>query len=542
MRLVPLWMVELVANVLMLALALYAVAGSRRIAKAHVHSSLWIYLQWQVSALALFATSHATAHILRRFLLMSGRADIWDALSPFTGVLNSMAFVIVGVLVFLYRDMRIAGEKLQDLEQARSELSKMNQALEKTQAELREANERLRETDRRKTQFLALLSHELRNPLTPILNGIHILERASPGQDQARRALAMVARQARHLTRLVDDLLDITRISRGKVQLQRERVDLSELARRIVEDHRAQFTAAGISVEERIEPGELYVQGDRTRLEQVVGNLLNNAIKFTGAGGSAVLSLNADARSGMAVLRVEDTGVGLRPEMLPLLFEPFVQDDRTLARSQGGLGLGLALVRSLVELHGGTVAAHSDGPGAGATFTVQLPMDMDVRPQPAEAALSPPSRRVGAYRRRVLVVEDNADTAESLRQILVLQGHSVEVAHDGLEGLRAAERSHPEAVLCDIGLPNMDGYEVARAVRGSPELKGAFLVALTGYALPEDQARAAEAGFDEHMAKPPDIHAIEQLLAQLGNGAARNLHRAPTPLPRASRSPSSGRP
>lgn len=528
MRLVPLWIVELVANVLMLVLAAYAVAGSRRIAKAHVHSSLWTYLQWQVSALAIFAVSHATAHILRRFLLLSGRADVWDAISPFTGAINSMTFVVVGVLVFLYRDMRVAGERLQDLEQARSELCKANQALERTQAELRDANEQLRETDRRKTQFLALLSHELRNPLTPIRNGIYILERAPPEHDQARRALTMIARQARHLTRLVDDLLDVTRITRGKVQLQRERVDLSELARRIVEDHQAQFTAAGVSLEVRTEPGELYVQGDRTRLEQVVGNLLNNAIKFTGAGGSALLSLNADSRSGMAVLRIKDTGVGLRPEMLPSLFKPFAQDDRTLARSQGGLGLGLALVKGLVELHGGTVAAYSDGPGAGATFTVKLPMDMDVQSRPAEAALSPSSRRTVAHRRRVLVVEDNADAAESLRQILVLQGHSVEVAHDGPEGLRAAERCHPEAVLCDIGLPTMNGYEVARAVRGSPELKGAFLVALTGYALPEDQARAADAGFDEHLAKPPDIHAIEHLLEQLGNGAARNVHSAAT--------------
>ncbi len=304
MSLVALWIVELVANVLMLVLAAYAVAGSRRIAKAHAHASLWLYLQWQVSALAIFAASHATAHILRRFLLLSGRAGVWGAIAPFTGAVNSIAFVGVGVLVFLYRDMRIAGERQQDLEQARSELSKSNQALERTQAELREANDRLRETDRRKTQFLALLSHELRNPLTPIRNGIHILERALPRQDQAKRELTMIDRQARHLTRLVDDLLDTTRITRGKVKLQRERVDLSELARRIVEDHQALFAAAGVSLEERIEPGELYVLGDCTRLEQIVGNLVNNAVKFTAAGGSALLSLSADRRSDMAVLRV----------------------------------------------------------------------------------------------------------------------------------------------------------------------------------------------------------------------------------------------
>ena len=374
--------------------------------------------------------------------------------------------------------------------------------------EQRKAELALREADRQKNEFLAVLSHELRNPLTPIRNSLYVLGRVTPGGDQARRALEVISRQSGQLARLVDDLLDVTRISRNKIQLQHGPLDLNDLVRRTVEDHHSLFESKGIAVATALATQPLPMTGDAARLAQVVGNLLQNAAKFTPAGGRVVVSTAAAPSRGRATLRVSDNGVGIEPLILRRLFEPFMQAEATLDRSKGGLGLGLALVKGLVEMHGGEVCAHSDGPGRGAEFVVELPLEA-----PATAQVIPTA--VGAHRsgRRVLIIEDNIDAADSLREVLAFGNHVIEVAYNGPEGLARAREFKPEIVLCDIGLPGMDGYQVARAFRADEALKGVYLVALSGYALPEDLQRAAEAGFDRHLAKPPSPEKIEEALA-----------------------------
>jgi two-component system CheB/CheR fusion protein len=373
---------------------------------------------------------------------------------------------------------------------------------------LRVANAQLTEADQRKNEFLAVLSHELRNPLTPIRNSLYILERVAPGGDQARRALEVIGRQSGQLARLVDDLLDVTRISRNKIQLQRGPLDLNELVRRTVEDHHSLFEGKRIAVETTFAAEWLPISGDAARLAQMVGNLLHNAAKFTPAGGRVVVSTAAATARGRATLRVSDNGIGIDSAMLTRLFQPFMQAEATLDRSKGGLGLGLALVKGLVEMHGGEVCAHSDGSGKGAEFVVELPLQATSadRASPTAVGAKPSGRRV-------LIIEDNIDAADSLRDVLAFGDHVVEVAYNGPEGLARAREFKPEVVLCDIGLPGMDGFEVARAFRADDALKGVFLVALSGYALPEDLQRAHEAGFDRHLAKPPSLEKIEQVLA-----------------------------
>jgi PAS domain S-box-containing protein len=381
--------------------------------------------------------------------------------------------------------------------------------LRESEARLRAANERLVEADQRKNEFLAVLSHELRNPLAPIRNSLHILERAAPGGDQARRAQAVIERQVGQLSHLVDDLLDVTRISRNKIRLEREVVELNELVRRTVEDHRSLFDKREVHIEVEFAREHIHVNADVTRLAQVVGNLLQNAAKFTGRGGRVKVFTSVDRVGRQTAIHVSDTGVGMPPEVLARLFQPFVQADTTLDRSKGGLGLGLALVKGLVELHGGEIRAYSDGLGKGAEFVVRLPL----APEGVAAA---EKSRDGVQRagRRVLIIEDNMDAADSLREALEFGGHEVAVAYNGPDGLAKAHQFRPEIVLCDIGLPGIDGYEVARTFRADDSLKGVFLVALSGYALPEDLQRASEAGFEKHLAKPPSLEKLEELLAQ----------------------------
>jgi two-component system CheB/CheR fusion protein len=382
---------------------------------------------------------------------------------------------------------------------------------------LEEALAALRESDRRKDEFLAVLSHELRNPLAPVSNSVVVLRHAPAGDERARRALDVIERQVRHLNRLVDDLLDATRVTRGKLQLQLTNVDLREVVTRTTDDLSSVFTMAGVTLEVALPPAAIFVSGDAARLGQMLGNLLQNAAKFTKRGGKALVSLEADTTAQQAVLRVTDTGIGIDRDMMQHLFEPFAQADRTLARSRGGLGLGLALVKALAELHHGTIHAESAGPGLGATFTLRLPL-IDGE---SEVSLAQRGRATTSPATYVLLIEDNPDAAESLREALELVGHyEVEVAADGRTGLaRARElaRTHdrpPEVVLCDIGLPDMDGYDVAREMRTDPLLHDALLVALTGYALPGDIRRAAEAGFDMHLPKPPNIDRIKEIISE----------------------------
>ena len=402
--------------------------------------------------------------------------------------------------------VRVYGRDVTARRQAERQVKDQGELLETIVKELRLANQRLREDDQRKNEFLAMLSHELRNPLAPIRNSLYVLDRAEQGSEQAKRAQATIDRQTAHLTRLVDDLLDITRISKGKIQLRKQVVDLSDLVRRTVDDHRSLFVADGLGLEVALPDAALWVDGDATRLTQVLGNLLHNAAKFSDRGGHASVSLAREQN--MAVISVRDTGVGLSREILPRIFEPFTQADTTLDRTRGGLGLGLALVKGLIELHGGSVRVESEGPGQGSEFTIRLPL-LELATD-REAA---PSARRATTTRRVLVIEDNLDAAESLREVLEFGGHAVEIANSGRDGIEKSRTFRPDMILCDIGLPGMDGYEVARRLRAEKSLASAYLVALTGYALPEDLAKAKEAGFDEHIAKPASLERIEQILA-----------------------------
>ncbi len=382
----------------------------------------------------------------------------------------------------------------------------------------------LADTDRRRTEFLAVLSHELRNPLTSVCNSLRVLERAVPGSEQAQRAQEVMDRQTRQLVRLVDDLLDVTRVTRNKIQLKRAPLDLNELVRRSVEDYRSSFEDKGVALEVELAPEPLTVDGDAARLAQVVGNLLQNAAKFTPAGGRVAVSTSAATPRGPATLRIADSGAGIDAAMLGHLFQPFMQADATLDRSNGGLGLGLALVKGLVEMHGGKVHAHSDGSGKGAAFVVELPLDAT-----AAAEVTPAAPGAAVRHRRVLIIEDNVDAADSLGEVLRLGEHEVEVAYGGPAGLALARVFRPEVVLCDIGLPGMDGYAVARAFRADDALRGVFLVALSGYALPEDLQRAAEAGFDRHLSKPPALEKVERLLAgSLERPAAARVDASPS--------------
>ena len=368
------------------------------------------------------------------------------------------------------------------------------------------AEEKLRQADRRKDQFMALLSHELRNPLAPIRNGLYVLEEAEPDSESAARARQIIRRQVEQLARLVDDLLDITRITRGKVELRRELVDLRELVRHTVEDHRPLFESKGVRASVELSLDSIHVHGDPNRLKQAVGNLLQNAAKFTKREQAAAVTVERDEEH--AIVRVVDTGAGMEPSTIAGLFEPFMQADDSLARSAGGLGLGLALVRSIAELHGGEVRARSDGLGRGSCFELRLPVSAE-----AVRESDPDDARDEVRPLFILLIEDSVDVAESMQMLLEMEGHAVIVAGDGIAGLEKARSETPDVVLCDLGLPGLDGYGVARALSSDPNLAEVHRVALSGYALPEDVARAKAAGFHHHLAKPASLDKLREVLA-----------------------------
>ena len=371
----------------------------------------------------------------------------------------------------------------------------------------------LKEADRRKDEFLAMLAHELRNPLAPVRNAVQVMKRLGPADPTFQRAGEMMERQVEHLARLVDDLLDVSRVTRGKIKLQKEAVDLAAVVARAVETSQPLVEARRHELTVALPPGPVWLEGDAARLAQIVGNLLNNAAKYTEDGGH--IRLAVERRPGEAVLRVEDDGIGIPGDLLPHVFDLFTQGDRSPARVEGGLGIGLTLVKSLVEMHGGRVEARSEGPGKGQrSSSVRLPL---------AAAESSPTDGAGATERdgrapalplRVLVVDDNADAAEMLALFLRSEGHEVRSAHDGPAALRTAESFRPEVVVLDIGLPRMDGYEVARRLRERAGPRTPLLVALTGYGQEEDRRRAREAGFDAHLVKPADPEELQRLLAR----------------------------
>jgi signal transduction histidine kinase/ActR/RegA family two-component response regulator len=381
-------------------------------------------------------------------------------------------------------------------------------------AERARAEEALREADRRKDEFLAILAHELRNPLAPIRNSLHIL-RATGGDDAGVRGIAeMMERQVNQMVRLVDDLLEVSRITRGKIELRREPVDLATLVRSAVEIGRPLIDAAGHVLTVHVPEEAVVVEADPVRMAQVLANLLNNAAKYTDHGGR--IEIHARREGGEAVLEVCDSGRGIPSEMLPRVFDLFTQLDGSMDRAQGGLGIGLTLAKTLVDLHGGTIEAHSEGLERGSRFTVRLPLPaapLDLRHKEKATPTSPVALR------RILVVDDNRDAADSLAMVLGLLSAQVQVAYNGRDALEAIASGHPSLVFLDIGMAGMDGYEVARRVRLDRAFDDVVLIALTGWGQERDRRTSREAGINHHLTKPVDISALETLLASLDAAA-----------------------
>ena len=425
------------------------------------------------------------------------------------------------------RELQIVNRSLQH---ANAELEGTNRTLQKEIAERARIAQALKEADRHKDEFLAMLAHELRNPLAPIHNAVELM-RIKPLEDpQLNWARDVIARQLTSLTRLVDDLLDVSRITRGKINLTRQAVDLEAVISRAVETVHPLFDERSHQLTlELPEPG-LQVFGDGTRLTQAIANVLGNAAKYTDTGGQ--ISLIVGARDTHAEIRIRDNGIGIRPEMLPHVFELFTQLDRSDGRAQGGLGIGLALVQRLVQMHGGEVSAMSDGPGKGSEFVLRLPLLRDgtelleAQPEPISEADSSAvgggsvvgsliSAGAARLARRILIADDNNDALESLATLLQLSGHEVYTATNGGTALQSAERHLPEVALLDIGMPLLDGYEVAKRIRAQPWGQRITLVALTGWGQDSDRRRSREAGFDSHLVKPLDLETLTDLLARL---------------------------
>jgi two-component system, chemotaxis family, CheB/CheR fusion protein len=373
--------------------------------------------------------------------------------------------------------------------------------------ERKAAQEALRRADRQKDEFLAMLAHELRNPLTPIRNAALLLNREIGADPKLGTLTAMITRQTQHLTRLLDDLLDVSRIARGRIVLQSESLEVGEIIEPAIEMVQP-FMNERLHKLRLVRPGQpLHVHGDRARLVQCLCNLLNNSAKYTAARGEIVLVV-AEAPDSVTI-DVRDSGAGISPELLPHIFDLFIQDSRPLDRSQGGLGIGLSIVKRLVEMHQGTVSAASEGIGRGCTFSIRLPRM--AAPERAAAGCAAPT----APKRRILVVDDNSDAADSLAMLLRLEGHEVEIAYSAPETFEAVQRMRPEAIFLDIGLPQMDGYQIARRLRADPAAKRVHLIALTGYGQAHDRERGREAGFGAHLVKPAHIEAVNQILASL---------------------------
>jgi PAS domain S-box-containing protein len=376
--------------------------------------------------------------------------------------------------------------------------------------EAREAQQALREADRRKDEFLATLAHELRNPLAPIVNSLHLLKMPGADAPMVQQARDIMERQVQHLVRLVDDLLDVQRVVSGKIELRKEAVDLLSVVTRAVETAQPLIDARQHRLELKSIDKDLLVNGDPVRLVQVVGNLLTNAARYTEPGGHIIVSASTDSEQ--AVLRIEDNGIGIPDHVLPHVFEAFVQGDQRATRAVGGLGIGLTLVKSLVELHGGKVEIGGKADGAGTRVTVRLPLArpaeaQDLDPGASGAVAAP------AGPQRILVVDDNRDAADSLAALLRMQAHDVQVAYDGASALDAAKGRLPGFVFLDIGMPGMDGYETARRLRSMPGMQRAVIVALTGWGQAQDRHRSTMAGFDRHLVKPPDPDAVRRILS-----------------------------
>ena len=384
------------------------------------------------------------------------------------------------------------------------ELARMREEVERAAGR----EEALRDANRRKDDFLSMLAHELRNPLAPLGYGIHLLGLPDVSADLLARTRDMLERQVHHMSRIVDDLLDVSRITSGKLSIVRERLDVVGLVRQAVDDRRGALEAEGLTIAVEVPDAPVWVMGDATRLTQSFDNLLDNARKFTSSGGRVSVRIAHEADIREVTITVGDDGIGIDPSLLPHVFDVFAQAEQSLDRTRGGLGLGLAVTKGLIELHGGTIVAKSAGKGRGAEFTIRIPSEVE---PPAVTHFSFDAPAV-AKPLRVLIVEDNTDAADILRTLLEYHGYQVSVAHTGPAGVSAAKSERPDVVLCDIGLPGMDGYAVADALRQHPDTVAARLIAVTGYGREADKQRALESGFDLHLVKPVNA---QQLLGHL---------------------------
>ena len=370
----------------------------------------------------------------------------------------------------------------------------------------------LEEASRQKDNFLAMLAHELRNPLAPVRNGLQLLRMVDPASEPAEQARAIMERQVDHLVRLVDDLMDVSRITRGKIEMRKEPVDLGSIVLSAVETSRPAIEAARHRFTLSLPAEPIVVDADFVRVAQVVANLLNNAAKYTDNGGE--ISLAAQREGGDAVIRVRDNGIGIPPEMMPRLFEMFAQSQDSLSRSRGGLGIGLALARTLVELHGGRIDAHSAGRARGTEFVVRLPVHLAGARGAASRDGGRAASSAGGARRKVLVVDDNVDAAHTLQAVLRELGHEVEIAHDGASALAVARARRPEIVLADLSMPGMDGVELARELQRQPGFEGVRFVAVTGLGQDAARRRTREAGFAAHLVKPLSPEDLRKVLEQ----------------------------
>ena len=444
----------------------------------------------------IFVTAFLADEIDRLKAYQRGAADFL-----FTPVIPQILHAKVSVFVTLAMKNEQLKRQAEKLSQRTTELTATNRRLVREMEERRDAERKSHAKD----EFLAMLGHELRNPLSAISSASALIGLPGASGETVGRAKQIIQRQSQHLSRIVDDLLDLSRAMSGKILLARKPTDLANLVAGCMETFRATGRTAGYRFSVDLSPG--WVDGDPTRLEQITSNLLDNALKYTPSGGNIDIQLGQEGED--VVLNVRDNGVGIPAELLPQVFDVFVQGAISIDRSQGGLGIGLSLVRRLVELHGGSVSAHSEGSGHGSTFTIRLP-----RTEPALATQAPQTTHGdNSGKPSVLLIEDNEDGREMMATMLAAHGFPVDQAADGLQGVAAATAKLPAAALVDIGLPGIDGYEVARRLRMDPATRGIRLIALTGYGLAEDQRRVLEAGFDQHLVKPVSMEQLLEALA-----------------------------
>jgi len=444
----------------------------------------------------IFVTAFLADEIDRLKAYQRGAADFL-----FTPVIPQILHAKVSVFVALAMKNEQLKRQAEKLSQRTTELTATNRRLVREMEERRDAERKSHAKD----EFLAMLGHELRNPLSAISSASSLIGMPGANGETVARAKGIIQRQSQHLSRIVDDLLDLSRAMSGKILLARKPTDMANLVAGCMETFRATGRTAGYRIS--VDLGAGWVDGDPTRLEQITSNLLDNALKYTPNGGNIDIGLSQDGEE--VVLNVRDSGVGIPAELLPQVFDVFVQGAISIDRSQGGLGIGLSLVRRLVELHGGSVSAHSEGSGKGSIFTIRLP-----RTEAAIAPLAPQTTHGdNSGKPTVLLIEDNEDGREMMATMLAVHGYPVTQAADGLQGVAAACANPPAAALVDIGLPGIDGYEVARRLRQDPATRGIRLIALTGYGLAEDQRRVLEAGFDQHLVKPVSMDQLLEALA-----------------------------